>query len=269
MYYLLKTYRHRTIWSMVIPFITAVFFSLAASSVNEQITNQYIKLFFYANDPQTVFAMLLSMIVYFVFLCCLTGVFTDDLQIRTTYCFTRKRNLLKWYFSMIRLLIFLSVISVLSYLLCGSIIIFILGNYTLSNFFFEINVLFKILILVWLFVFSVSFFINVLSLFIRKKYIMPIMIVMLSAFTACLSFSIKNENILLTSINPIARLNASLHTDILSTSYFENYSNSIDVHLFNLRFSGSVLYFIILSLIAFIIGIIAIKKTDIAIKMEE
>lgn len=269
MYYFFKTYRYRTIWSIVIPFITAVFFSIAATSGDKQLTNQYINLFFYANDPQTVLALLLSLIVFFVFLCCLTGIFTDDLQIQITYCFTRKRNLLKWYFSMIQLLVFLSVISLLSYSLCGSIIIFIFGNFTPSDFFFEINVLFKIIILVWLFVFSVSFFINVLSLFIRKKYIMPIMTVMLSAFAACLPFSIKNENKVLVSINPIARLNASLHTDVLSTSYFEKYSDSINVHLFDLRFLGSVFYFIFLSLIAFIIGIIAIKKTDIAIKMEE
>lgn len=269
MHYFSKTYRQRIIWATVIPAITAIFFSIAAASVEQQIANQYIKLFFYANDPQTEFAMILSMIVYFVFLCCLTGIFTDDLQIQITYCFTRKKNIMKWYFSMTGLLLLLSVISVLSYTLCGSIIIFILGNYSFSVFFIEINVLLKIIILVWLFVFCISFFINVIALFIKKKYIMPVMTVILSALAACLPFSIEKEKTILMSVNPIARLNASLHTDILNTAYFEDYANGIDVNLFDLKFGESVFYFIFLSAIAFVIGIIAVKKTDIAMKTEE
>lgn len=266
---LFYAYRYRTICSIVIPAITAIFFSLAAISDSQQITDQYIKLFFYANDPQTVFAMFLSLIVYFVFLCCLAGVFTDDLQIQITYCFIRKRNLLKWFFSMTRVLFFLSLISILSYSLCGSIIFYIFGNHSFSDFFLEINVLIKIIFLVWLFIFSFSFLINVMALFIRKKFIMPVIVVILSIFTACLPLSIKNKSTFLLSINPIARLNASLHTDILYTPYFENYVDSIDVNLFNLKFSDSVLYFMFLSSITFVIGIIAIRKTDIAMKLEE
>lgn len=269
MYYISKIYRHRIIWAIVIPAISSLFFSLAATSAEPQVMNQYIRFFFYANDPQTEFAMMLTLIVYFVFLCCLTGVFTDDLQTHVTYCFTRKKNIMQWYFSMVALLVALSAIAVLSYTLCGSAIILIFENYPAADFIVELNALLKTIILVWMFVFSTSLFLNVMTLLIKKKYILPTLIVALSFFAAFIPFSIKNENTILLSLNPIVRFNASLHTDILNTPYFEKYANSVNVDVYNLRFWDSFLYFVALSTLAFVIGIIIVKKTDIAMKTEE
>lgn len=269
MYYFSKIYRHRIIWAIVIPAISSLFFSIGATFAEPQVMHQYIKFFFYLNDPQNELAMMLTLIVYFVFLCCLIGVFTDDLQMHVTYCFTRKKNIMQWYFSMVALLAALSALVVLSYTLCGSAIILIFENYSAADFIVELSALIKTIILVWMFVFTASLFLNVMTLLIKKKYILPTAIVALSFFAAFIPFSIKNENTILLSLNPIARLNASLHTDILNTPYFERYSGSIDVNVYNLRFWDSFVYFASLSILAIIIGIIIVKKTDIAMKTED
>lgn len=269
MRYYPKIYRGRIMWSVMFSALTSFFFTLMAMAAPQSIENVYILSFFYSNDPETELAMILCLLLYFVLLCLLTGIFTDDLQIQITYCFTRKKNITKWYFSMIGLLACLCTIIVATYTLCSSILLFTFGNYSLSDLSSHIGAITKIIALVWLFVFCVSFFINVISLIIKKKYIMPFTVVVLSIFAAILPSSIKSDSKLLVSLNPVARLNASLHVDILSVPYFDKYVGDVDVAALGLHFWDTAFYFFILSAIAFFIGLIVIKKTDIAMKSEE
>lgn len=269
MRYYPKIYRGRIMWSVIFSALTSFFFTLIALATPQSIENVYILVFFYSNDPETELAMILCLLLYFVFLCLLTGTFTDDLRIQITYCFTRKKNIVKWYLSMIGLLACLCTIVVTTYTLCSSLLLFTFGGYSFSDFLPHLGAILKIIALVWLFVFCASFFINIISLIIKKKYIMPFVIVVLSLFAAILPSSIKSGNNLLVSLNPVARLNASLHMDILSVPYFDKFTGAVDENALGLRFLDTVLYFLILSAIAFFIGLIVIKKTDIAMKSEE
>lgn len=268
MYYVLKTYRHRILWAILIPALCSIFFSFAALSVPMSLISQYEEFFTYCNDPLTPSAMIIMVLVYLVFLCCLTGVFTDDMQIHVTYCFTRKKNIYRWLFSSIVFLAFLSFLAIFSYTICGNLVICIAKHISFQEFISEFSSLLKIVFLLWLFVFSMSLLINVFSLIFKKKYVLVLSISFLVVLAACIPFIIKSENKILYWMNPVIRMNFTLHSDIAPEYFEEFFFGNLDPSIFHMKFLTSILYFLILIVIAVIIGIFVVKKTDIALKEE-
>ncbi|MBO5947436.1 hypothetical protein J6Q66_01215 [bacterium] len=262
-------YKQRILSAIVIPFVTGLIFSFFTIGNTQEysLMLSFFRLFHYANDIKSITPMVLTATPYLVLLCSLTGIFTDDLKIQATYCFSRKKNITNWYISRIGLLSLLSVICVIVFFITGSTIIFIFSKDSVINLLTNFAI-WKMLFVVCLYVFSFAFLINTFSLVIKKKYIFPITALIIFVFSSLIPYSAASENKILLIINPMVHINAELHCDILPLSFLETISDT-DWSFLGISFQNSCIYFCIVGVIAFTIGILIVNHIDIAFKEED
>lgn len=262
-------YKQRILSAVLIPFVTGLIFSFFTIGNTQEcsLMLSFFRLFHYANDIKSITPMVLTATPYLVLLCSLTGVFTDDLKIQATYCFSRKKNITNWYFSRIGLLSILSVICVVVFFTIGSVVIIIFSKDSVITLLSNVAI-WKMLFLVIMYIFSFAFLINTFSLVIKKKYIFPVTALIIFIFSSLIPYSAISENKILLIINPMVHINAELHCDILPLSFLETIGDT-DWSFLGISFQNSCIYFCIVGIIAFIVGILIVNHTDIAFKEED
>lgn len=268
--YFHRIYRQRIVWALLIPAATGLIFGFFALSETREWPPllSFFRLFHFANDPENIAPMVLTAAPYLVLLCSLTGIFTDDLSIQTTYCFSRRKNVIRWYFSRIGALLFLSAVCVSVFFSVGSAVIVIAERRAFAEYDDCMDAILKMLFLTFLFVFGMGFAVNSASLLVKKKYIFPVTALIVFLFAAMISVAAKSENSFLMAINPMARINAELNCDILPQKFLD-FIGDDGWGALGLTFGGSCVYFSAVSVFAFLSGLFIVKHTDIALKEED
>lgn len=198
-------------------------------------------------------SIVLPILPIFCFCALLSETFVKDFSTIKVYIIPRLNSIKKYYFSKVVNLF------VITFLFVFSIYITILAltyifNFTLSNNDFFNGKILVIFIQYFLFAFTSSLFVNVISLYISSKYsLLTYILFILLYITLILLFK---DNTLIQSINPVVHFFATWKVDSVGYQLFPQY------YIGNLKIqsNSSIEYFAFSTIFLYITGLRKTKK---------
>ncbi len=260
----LRLYRQRILVSMTVCCLCACMLSLVAiqGSLGDVLLNQ-LQAFYFMSDMTNVLAVILQLIPFTLFIICFIDLFRKDLQIEIIYCFTRERNLKRWFLKKLFLLSLFSFLMILFFRLLGIIFLQISSPTGIDAISGTVLPNFYTVILAWLFVFTVSLLMNMLSFYVPVKWLLPALVLLF--FMLGLHFVYARNTKLQWLLNPIFHFYFKAHIEYL------DYVSPADAGFTmpNFMVWQSVLFFFVVIMIISVIGYWRIKKIDFGLLLED
>lgn len=212
-----------------------------------------LNIFYMIYNVEDFLAAILLFLPFIMLILLTSDLFIFQLHIEIYYCFTRRRQIHIWYIKKSALIALLTALCVL-FIQAGSIIVnLIYHNYpsvTLGKTIFPSMCIF---FLSWMFLFSFSLLSNILSFYLPRKWVPPVLLTVLLLILLHMRYVITSGKQWL--FNPAIHFYFRIHEEYMQFVPHEEFYRPIE----GLTTGTSLLYFFIMILLLLLWGY---KKTE-------
>jgi len=260
----IRLYRERILFLVAVSVLSSLLLTfIAVQALLDNLFLNQLQSFYFMYDMTDALSVILQMIPFTIFIVSMSGIFKLGIKTELTYYFTREQNLKKWFFKKFFVLVVLSLLTLGVFQIVGIVFLYIysgesaeaLRNTFLPNFY--------VFLLAWLFVFTFSLLINMLSLYVPAKVLLPLFV--FAIFLLGLHYVYEKTAGVYVSINPITHFFFKNHVEYLDYAPLEDATIVIP----GLMTWHSVMFFLIIIAVITLIGYWKIKRTDLGLLLED
>ncbi len=256
----MRLYRERIIFLLTVSILSSLLLSLITvqAPLDSMFLNQ-LQSFYFMYDMTDALSVILQMIPFTIFIVSISGIFKLGIKTELTYYFTREQNLKKWFFKKVFVLVILSLFMLGIFQITGMVLVYMYSPVSVEVLLHTLLPNFYVLLLAWLFVFTFSLLINMISLYVSTKLLLPSFI--FTIFIFGLHYVYAKTAGIHWLINPIVHFFFKNHIEYLNYAPLEDASIVIP----GLMVWQSVLFFGVIIAVVTAIGYWKIKRTDLGL----
>lgn len=190
----LRIYRQRFLLLNLVCIVCAVFFTVSNLDIPyESLFERQLDSFYFVNDVKDLIAIVLLFLPSIMIVALLSDLFLQDIGIEATYCLTRHRKPLRWYAKKCTLLAAASAYAILLMQLVVIVVIQLAGKGTTRELVGTLAPNLSLFLLSWLFVFTFSLALNLLSFSVAPRWLVPVLLVVLFALFVQMKFAMGSK----------------------------------------------------------------------------
>lgn len=190
----LRIYRQRFLLLHLVCIACAVFFTAVNLDIPyESLFERQVDAFYFTASVENLISLILMFLPHIMIIALLSDLFLQDIGIEATYCLTRHRKPLRWYAKKCTLLAAASAYAILLMQLVVIVVIQLAGKGTTRELVGTLAPNLSLFLLSWLFVFTFSLALNLLSFSVAPRWLVPVLLVILFFMILQMRIAMKSK----------------------------------------------------------------------------
>lgn len=263
----LRIYRQRFLMLHLVCITCAVFFTAINLNIPyESLFERQIDAFYFTASVENLISLILMFLPHIMIIALLSDLFLQDIGIEAAYCLTRHRKPLRWFAKKCALLAAASAYAILLVQLTVIAVILFAGRCTVRELAGALAPNLYLFSLSWLFVFTVSLALNLLSFSVAPRWLMPVLLVVLFLFILQMRIAMKSKTGW--QWNPAIHFYLNCHAEFLPFARQAS-EEAAKVLLPGLRVWHSLVYFGVLDAALLVLGYLRARRLEFGLLLED
>lgn len=263
----LRIYRQRFLLLHLVCIACGVFFTAVNLDIPyESLFERQIDAFYFTANVENLISLILMFLPHIMIIALLADLFLQDIGIEATYCLTRHRKPLRWFAKKCALLAAASAYAILLMQLSVTTVILLAGKSTARELAGALAPNLYLFLLSWLFVFTFSLALNLLSFSVAPRWLVPALLAVL--FILILQMRIAMKSKTGWQWNPAIHFYLNCHVEFLFFAWQAS-EEAAEALLPGLKVWHSLAYFSALDTALFALGYWRARRLEFGLLLED